>query len=181
MSKNNIQYRNIKGFPGYRIGSDGSIWSCLKRTGSKKHQRNYSDEWHEYSLAKDKDGYPKVMLRDELQKRYFFRVHTLVLENFVCPKPEGMVCRHFPDKDRSNNNLSNLSWGTPEENTQDMYIHETTPKGSKNYFATLTEVQVKEIKKELQNKISCSELAIKYNVQVACISKIKLGRTWKHV
>ena len=41
--------------------------------------------------------------------------------------------------------------------------------------------EVKEIKKELQNKISCSELAIKYNVQVACISKIKLGRTWKHV
>lgn len=26
-----VEYRDIKGFPGYRVGSDGSVWTTLVR------------------------------------------------------------------------------------------------------------------------------------------------------
>lgn len=37
--KPTVEYRDIEGFPGYRIGSDGTVWSCWKRVYSKKIRR----------------------------------------------------------------------------------------------------------------------------------------------
>ncbi len=47
------------------------------------------------------------------------RVHTLVLEAFVGPRPEGMESCHFDD-DSTNNRLENLRWDTSLANKQDM-------------------------------------------------------------
>lgn len=47
------------------------------------------------------------------------RVHAVVLNAFVGPRPDGMVCRHLDD-DKTNNALSNLCWGTPRENQLDV-------------------------------------------------------------
>lgn len=52
-------------------------------------------------------------------------VHRLVLAAFVGPRPPGMVCRHFPDRDPRNNRLDNLSYGTLKQNAQDKVIHGT--------------------------------------------------------
>jgi hypothetical protein len=59
------------------------------------------------------------------------RVHQLVLEAFVGPRPDGMVCRHFPDRDPTNNRLDNIQWGTSEENTADRRVHGTNRNGVK--------------------------------------------------
>lgn len=58
------------------------------------------------------------------------KVHQVVLEAFVSPRPEGMVCRHL-DGNSLNNNLFNLKWGTPTENMQDMVKHGRSRKGNK--------------------------------------------------
>ena len=54
-----------------------------------------------------------------------YSAHVLVLTTFVGPCPEGMVCRHFPDKDPANNRLDNIKWGTREENEADKLFHGT--------------------------------------------------------
>lgn len=46
------------------------------------------------------------------------KVHQLVLEAFVGPRPEGMLGLHWDD-DKSNNRLENLRWGTYSENLHD--------------------------------------------------------------
>lgn len=46
------------------------------------------------------------------------RVHTLVLEAFVGPRPPGLVTLHANDI-RNDNRLENLSWGTLTQNSQD--------------------------------------------------------------
>lgn len=46
------------------------------------------------------------------------RVHILVLEAFVGPRPDGMWGLHWDD-DPWNNRLDNLRWGTPTDNAQD--------------------------------------------------------------
>lgn len=45
-------------------------------------------------------------------------VHSLVLEAFVSPRPDGLVARHGP-LGALVNSVSNLSWGTHQENMQD--------------------------------------------------------------
>ncbi|MDP7729481.1 NUMOD4 motif-containing HNH endonuclease [Mycobacterium sp. TY813] len=49
-------------------------------------------------------------------------VHHLVLDAFVGPRPEGMVCCHN-DGDGSNNRVGNLRWDTYGENNLDLVRH----------------------------------------------------------
>ena len=49
-------------------------------------------------------------------------VHSLVLEAFIGPRPEGMHVCHG-DGDRTHNALVNLRWDTPSENGYDTVRH----------------------------------------------------------
>ena len=86
----------------WKIGDDGSIW-CDK-----------SGEWQKIIPSKDKDGYHRTNI-DGI-RRY---IHHLVLQAFHGPKPEGMECRHYPDRDVNNNRADNLLWGTHKQNVHD--------------------------------------------------------------
>lgn len=50
------------------------------------------------------------------------RVHGLVAEAFIGPRPDGLVVRHI-DGDSLNNRPANLRYGTVAENAQDMLRH----------------------------------------------------------
>jgi hypothetical protein len=76
-------------------------------------------------LAKHKKGYRMVTLCDRKGRHTSYLVHVLVLLTFTGPCPEGMQCRHFPDRDKTNNRIENLQWGTPEQNQADRIIHGT--------------------------------------------------------
>jgi hypothetical protein len=52
-------------------------------------------------------------------KVYSRRVHCLVLEAFVGPRPPGTQACHAPDPDPTNNRLDNLRWDTPSGNALD--------------------------------------------------------------
>jgi hypothetical protein len=83
-------------------------------------------------LTQTRNGrYPTVCLSIGGNHRAY-AVHRLVLEAFVGPCPEGMQCRHFPDRDTRNNRLDNLSWGTPVENAADKVAHGTNNDGRKH-------------------------------------------------
>lgn len=52
----------------------------------------------------------------------YAKVHHLVLEAFVGPRPEGLECCHA-DGDFTNNRLENLRWDTSTENNLDQVRH----------------------------------------------------------
>src|SRR6266567_540688 len=54
-----------------------------------------------------------------IQQWYNLSIPRLVLETFVGPCPPGKECCHWDD-DPSNNNLSNLRWGSHFDNTEDI-------------------------------------------------------------
>lgn len=72
-------------------------------------------------------GYPAVTLYGNGLRRVG-KVHRLVLEAFVGPCPDGMEACHGPDRDQTNNRLSNLRWGTSSENNFDRVRHGTHPR-----------------------------------------------------
>jgi len=59
-------------------------------------------------------GYPSVALT----AMHKAKIHHLVLEAFVGPRPEGLLGLH-EDDDKTNTKLSNLYWGTYSKNWDD--------------------------------------------------------------
>lgn len=101
----------------YEVSDMGRVRSWRVRG----HTTRRSSMPHLRRPTKAGKGYFSVSGRTGVKPKY---VHRLVLFAFVGPCPEGMECRHL-DGNRTNNRLSNLKWGTPEENTQDKIEHGT--------------------------------------------------------
>jgi hypothetical protein len=171
-----IEYHDIKGFPGYRVGSDGTVWSCWSHFGP---HRKMNKTWKQLKPQRSgKNGYLKVTL---CPGKFQHLVHKLVLEAFVGSCPTGMECCHF-DGDNTNNALENLRWDTPLSNHADKRRHGHTLIGSKNPLAKLTEAQAVQIREEYTDgNISQKSLANKYGVSACVIGSLLRRRTWKHV
>lgn len=169
------------GFPDYKVGTDGSVWSKRKRGGRKNHPNTTPIRWRQLRSGNRKDEYQSVLLCSSKGHKEF-QVHRLVLLAFVGPCPEGMQGCHFPDRDRSNNQLVNLSWDTCTENQRDRKYHGTDSSGEANGQSKLTELKVKKIRR-LHNKLGLSygELGRRFQVSSTLIRFIVLRMAWKHV
>lgn len=170
-----VEIRHCPGCDGYAVGDDGSVWSC-------RHPHGYLSEWRQLKPhATNKYGHLSVSIwRDG--KKVMRSVHRFVLEAFVGPCPDGMECRHFPDRDPGNNRRSNLQWGTHAENMHDMVIHGTANppdnRGERCGNSVLTNEQAAAIYNESDNA-STQELADKYGVSRPTISGIRSQEAWK--
>lgn len=129
-----VEYRDVPSWPGYRVGSDGSVWT--RRVRSRWGFR-FSSSWTLMKLswrqATPKYGRLWVML-SEGKRRKAFHVGALVLTVFVGPRPVGAECCH-EDDDTRNNAISNLRWGTKASNGDDRAKHGRMAKGEKNHKA----------------------------------------------
>jgi hypothetical protein len=112
-------YKEIPGFSGYRVGSDGSVWTCKVKGGNDR-AAGRRGPWRLLSVHRSKTGYCLVNL-DRGGHNHVRQVHRLVLELFVGPRPEGMEACHYPDPDKANNRVENLRWDTHGENAKDRY------------------------------------------------------------
>jgi hypothetical protein len=73
----------------------------------------------------DAVGYRRLGLYGADGRRVNRRVHTLIAEAFICPRPTPeSVIRHL-DGNPLNNDPSNLKWGTLSENVVDSIRHGT--------------------------------------------------------
>lgn len=92
--------KEIKGFPGYLITSDGEVIG--KRLGKPLKPETI---WN---------GYKRVILFDGKKRRHML-VHRLVAEAFV-PNPWNKLDVNHIDECKANNAASNLEWVTRSEN-----------------------------------------------------------------
>ena len=99
------RWRNIKGFPGYRVSSRGKI------KGPRKDEIK-----HVYN---NDSPYPKVTLSKN-GKHVDKRINRLVAEAFL-PNPKHHPLVMHLDNNPGNNNVENLQWGTHAENNKYMW------------------------------------------------------------
>jgi hypothetical protein len=98
----------IDGFPDYGITQTGKVYSYMNL-----------DE-RELKTWTNQHGHEYVQLFDRKGKGHKLLVHRLVAETFI-PNPEGHpIVRHLDD-DPSNNEVTNLAWGTAKDNHDDMF------------------------------------------------------------
>lgn len=171
-----VKYKSIKGFTGYRVGSDGSVWS-KRRTGNGSGV--LAKSWKQL-VAYLNNGYVKVTLRKE-KKSHLKQVAHLVLEAFRGPMPDGRQARHLDD-DTSNNRLSNLRWGTFLENCQDRLANGGYSRGEQHCNATLTVEIVIQIRKLRKNHgYGATKIGQILNLPRGTVGNIIYGKAWSHV
>ncbi len=169
-----VETCGVAGFPGYRVGKDGSVWSCWKHNGHQP--RVLSDQWRRLKALPDGDGYLRVNLFVD-GKRQPRKVHHLVLEAFVGSRPAGLEGRH-DDGNPANGTLGNLRWDTPSANQRDRRRHGTSPRGSGSGTAKLTPGKVQQIRAELRDGAQQKDVAVRHGVAASTVSGIAAGRLW---
>lgn len=173
--ENVVIYKLVEGFPAYRVGTDGSVWTRWKKNGKKPSLLGTLWKRLKTNTAR---GYLQVALQS-VGVRVERKVHQLVLETFVGPRPEGMeVCHN--DGNKKNNSLSNLRWGTKSENTKDRRNHGNDMVGEKNGRAKLTKDTARAIRDELRTTgASLIGTARKYGISRQMAERLKYGWQWK--
>ena len=170
------QIEDIEGSPGYRIDTNGDVWTCwaLKsygwRYGNKGYMSNY---WKKLKPGSNR-GYLHVNLKGKIHK-----VHHLVLNAFVGPRAIGMQACHN-NGIRGDNRPENLRWDTPKNNQADRIAHGTVSWGEAQPSSKLTEDKVKMIWELLcHSRMKRVRIAKLFNVSPSTIGDIKSGRSWK--
>ena len=170
-----VEYRVVAGFPAYRVGSDGTVWSCWKGT---KHRR-LSDTWRLLRPGRKEHGHRYVRISNDSEQKYV-HVHRLVLEALVGPCPIGMEACHN-DGNPDNNSIDNLRWDTRTGNVADTIRHGRHYVGSQQKHAKLNEDQVRQAFVLRSEGWTHEAIAKRFGVGRVTITRIFLGKRWKHV
>lgn len=104
----------ITNFKGYFISNLGNVYSNLGRGNRDK---NKTVEMYQIKPRETKNGYLRVYMRHEDNKRKDRYIHRLVAIHFI-PNIENKKVVHHKDSNRKNNNVNNLEWVTYKENNQ---------------------------------------------------------------
>lgn len=168
-----VEYRDIDGFNGYRIGDDGSVWS-------KRY--NKSGEWKRLKPIPTKKGRLRICFSLKDGGQLWRQVHHLVLEAFVGPRPEGMDGLHWDD-DNQNNHLGNLRWGTPKENKVDAKRNHRLKfyRGNEHPMSILKVEDVVKIRSLVREGSKQTEVARMFGVSASTIWLIIHRKNWSHI
>jgi hypothetical protein len=169
-SDDTVTRRDIPDWPGYQAGDDGSIWSAWRH---EQYGRTLTDVWHRLTLTVN-CGYLVVGLRRGSEKR-LRKVHQLVLEAFVGPRPSGQQGCHRNGV-ATDCRLQNLRWDTPAGNAAD-----TVRRGERNGFSLLSEAEVVAAQSAVRDGAVQASIARQFGVSPCTINAIVKGRSWKHV
>jgi len=113
-------WKPIVGHPGYEVSDLGRVRSIdriIERAATKR-TKAYAWPLKGQLLAPNVTGSRHQHMAVSLGARKKHKVHHLVLEAFVGPRPAGGVGRHGA-KGSLCNSLDNLCWGTQSDNVRD--------------------------------------------------------------
>lgn len=166
-------WKRIPSLAGYEASNLGRIRSHRgwKRGGPHVMSQNPFTRFGHLGISVQKDGKTRLGV-----------VHRLVLEAFYGLAPTGHECCHR-DGDASNNNISNLRWGTRTENAADRKRHGTDPSGERNPRAKLNWKAVREMR-AIRDRGEMTpalrrQYAAQFSVGYGVINKAIRGHTWR--
>ena len=175
-----VEYRTLAAFPGYRFGDDGSVWT-RRPIGRPREGASYP--WRRLCGSPSHNGYLQIGLVDANGRNRNCRVNRLILTAFSGPPPSRRhVAMHDPDHTRTNNRSDNLRWGTTLENNGQTKATGRSAFGERNGNRKLTESQVIEIHRLVNQRImSRREIATMFHIDLCTVKFIRSGRLWGYL
>jgi predicted DNA-binding protein YlxM (UPF0122 family) len=127
-------------------------------------------------------GYCTATVRESVGSQWYWKkVHRLVAETYL-PNPENKREVNHIDCNKENNNLENLEWATSKENKTHAFQNNLYSCVAENSLtAILTNSQVHEICKHIEDGLDNNSIAEIYSVDKGRISDIRIGRRWKSI
>ena len=178
-----MELKNCPTYLGYSITEDGRLFTHRQRFG----------------LGKGKGGGVKINLEHKKELNSFeghggylyysvstvkgqrtIPTHTLLLDAFVGPRPKNMETRHL-DGNPKNNDLTNLVYGTAQENADDRKGHGMNRKGSNHPRSKLSENIVGRVRKQYKDGWAIAALARLHKVSESTMRNAIIGKTWSHI
>jgi hypothetical protein len=163
-----VIHKNVSGWTGYSVGTNGSLWS--HRIGGV---------WRRLSPKRDTRGRLQVTLCNNGLTDDVF-IHQLVLNAFVGPRPEGLQGCHNND-DHKDNRIVNLRWGTPESNYRDRDRNGKTARGSRAGQSKISESQVLEIRRLAAMGVGRRKLGRLFGIADTTAKSVVKRKSWRHV
>lgn len=170
-----VIYKPVPEFPGYRVGSDGSVWSCWRKDGFVKWAMG--NTWRRLKPGMTPNGYHFVCLTREKKKKYW-RVHRLVCFVFHGPCPVGMEAAH-ENGVKADCRADNLKWKTRKANHADKNRHGTSNAGERHGAHKLTWEAVRKIRARSAAGESAKSIAESFSVRRETVGYVIRGQTWK--
>ncbi len=172
----NTSIKPVANFPNYRIGEDGTVWSCFVKGGKSKQ----SLIWWPMKLKPTKSGHFCVNLYRLQNTPERKMVHQLVIQAFVGPCPPKQEVRHL-DGNGKNNHISNLRYGTKLENFLDSVQHGVAAIGEKGGNAKLTNQQVREIRQAAASGEKYRPIGERHSISRHYVAKIVRREIWAFI
>lgn len=173
------EWREIKGMEGiYDVSRDGRVRSRARLVrGSRGGLRPI----------------PARILRPRIIRGYCYvslqaagtvaqvSIHRLVAAAYL-PETGGRRFVNHKDGDKKNNNVENLEWVTTSENNKHAFnAGLRSNAGEANSNSVLTDDQVRDIRRRLDQGETCASIARNYSVTDRAISRIKRRKCWRHI
>jgi hypothetical protein len=171
------RWRAVVGYEGsYEVSDRGRVRS-LDRVVMRSNGASLHIQGRLRRLTVGARGYPTISCCRKGRKMRLRQVHEMVLAAFVGPCPAGSETRHL-DGNKLNNRLSNLQYGTRQENEADRILHGTSNRGERCGNARLTRTMVKEILRLRAAGWLQRKIASRFKVSQNHVKNILLGRRW---
>lgn len=174
------EWRPVVGYEGlYEVSSLGQVRSLDRMVKHSKAKKRFC-KGKLLKACLGVRGYFVVVLNKQ-GKAIQFPVHRLVAVTFLGQSPENCVVCHG-SKGKLCNELTNLSWGTYEQNNGPDKVRDGTDnRGEKCGSAKLNSMQVNVIRHLLESKsMTQKEIAAIFGVRPQQISRINTGKRWQH-
>lgn len=180
------EWRDIEGYEGlYQVSEGGNVRSLDRLVKGSYNSKGKCLRKGRVLAKCTSRGYVIVILCNS-GVNSTRQVHRLVAEAFI-PNPNNFPFVLHGDDNPINNCISNLRWGTHQDNVNDMFERGRSNKatGSNHGNSILSEKDVLEIRKLLllSRDVRGSQESIgrKFNVSGSVISNIKSKKTWRHI
>jgi hypothetical protein len=171
-------------YDGYSVTESGRVFTHRRRFGLGKGKGGgvVIDDAYQKEIfsSPGHGGYPYFAVITKEGKHRSVPLHTLLMDAFTGPRPEGMEVRHL-DGNHLNNNLENLTYGTAKENAEDRVRCGAHTIGETHGRAKLTVDNVRDIRHMYECAIPIAEIAREFNRGESTIRDIVKGKHWKHV
>lgn len=155
-------------------GSAIRMTDIEKRFWSKVEVKERHDCWF-WRAGKDKNGYGMFWIKPQNQP-----AHKVAYKFEFGSFEKGLHVLHKCDNP-SCVNPYHLFLGTNQDNIKDMIKKGRSLKGEKAHSAKLTEIEVKQIKKLINEGMSSGMISKRFKVHKSTIKDIKALRTWIHI
>jgi len=168
------EWRDIPGYEGYQASNLGWVRGCRNNRGE------LTDEWRVMKpTIRKSNGYRiQTLKRDGDRKPVQKHLHQWITLAFHGPPGPRQQVRHL-DGDKTHNYLSNLRYGTAQENALDKIEHGTQQRGEGHPSSKLTERDVEVIHDAISRQIPQNMIAAVFGIYPTVISKIKRGELWE--